>query len=69
MRKLFLSVCMFLSLITFARQKEWMDPAVNAINRAPARAAYFAYPSAEMAMTGVREGSNRTACGFLSGRF
>lgn len=33
MRKLFLSVCMFLSLITFARQKEWMDPAVNAINR------------------------------------
>lgn len=58
MRKLFLSVCMFLPLITFARQKEWMDPAVNAINRAPARAAYFAYPSAEVAMTGVRENAS-----------
>lgn len=41
MRKLFLSVCVLLSMATFARQKEWLDPEVNAINRAAMRAAYF----------------------------
>lgn len=55
MRKLFLSVCVLLSLTTFARQKEWLDPEVNAINRAPARAAFFAYPSAEAAAKDIKE--------------
>ncbi len=55
MRKLFLSVCVLLSMATFARQKEWLDPEVNAINRAAMRAAYFAYPSVESAQAGIKE--------------
>lgn len=55
MRKFLLSVCVCLSLTTFARQKEWQDPQVNAINRAPMRAAYFAYPTAEAAQSGKKE--------------
>lgn len=55
MRKLFLSACVLLSMTTFARQKEWLDPEVNAINRAPMRASYFAYPSVEAAETGLKE--------------
>lgn len=55
MRKLFLSACVLLSMTTFARQKEWLDPEVNAINRAPVRASYFAYPSAESAEAGRKE--------------
>lgn len=55
MRKFLLSVCVCLSMTTFARQKEWQDPQVNAINRAPMRAAYFAYPTAEAAQSGRKE--------------
>ena len=62
MRKFLLSVCVCLSMTTFARQKEWQDPQVNAINRAPMRAAYFAYPTAEAAQAGRRE----KASNFLS---
>ena len=43
---------------TFAQKKEMPDPELNAINRAPARADYFAYPSREMAEQGVREESS-----------
>ena len=45
-------------MTTFAQKKEWLDPELNAINRAPARADYFAYPSREMAEQGVREESS-----------
>lgn len=62
MRKFLLSVCVCLSMTTFARQKEWQDPQVNAINRAPMRAAYFAYPTAEAAQVGRKE----KASNFLS---
>ena len=62
MRKFLLSVCVCLSMTTFARQKEWQDPQVNAINRAPMRAAYFAYPTVEAAQAGRRE----KASNFLS---
>lgn len=55
MRNVFLSVCVVLSMTTFARSKEWQDPEVNGINRAPMRAAYFAYPTAEAAQAGVKE--------------
>lgn len=55
MRYVFLSMCVLLSMTTFARQKEWLDPGVNAINRAPVRAAYFAYPTVEAAQTGLKE--------------
>ena len=79
MKKLLLCLGLCLSVTTFAQKKEWLDPELNAINRAPARADYFAYPSREMAEQGVREessnflslngmwkGSNRTACKLLS---
>ena len=57
MRNLFLSVCVCLSMTTFAREKEWQDPQVNEMNRAPVRAAYFAYPTADAAVVGIREKS------------
>lgn len=62
MRKFLLSVCVCLSMTTFATRKEWQDPQVNAINRVPMRAAYFAYPSVEAAQQGCRE----NASNFLS---
>lgn len=55
MKKLCLCLGLFLSVTVMARQKEWLDPEVNAINRAPVRAAYFAYPSEEMASAGEWE--------------
>ena len=38
--------------------KEWHDPAVNQINRAPMRATFFAYESAELATTETKENSS-----------
>ena len=58
MKKLLLCLGLCLSMTTFAQKKEWLDPELNAINRAPARADYFAYPSREMAEQGVREESS-----------
>ena len=55
MKKLLLCLGLCLSVTTFAQKKEWLDPELNAINRAPARADYFAYPSREMAEQGGRE--------------
>ncbi len=54
MRKFLLSIGVCLSMTTFAAVKEWQDPQVNAINRAPMRSAYFAYPSVEAAQQGCR---------------
>lgn len=42
----------------FAAQPAWQDPAVNAVNRAPMHAHYFAYASADEARTGVKEQSS-----------
>ena len=36
---------------------EWLDPHVNAVNRAPMHANYFAYESADAAMRGAKEQS------------
>lgn len=55
MRKLLLSLCVCLSVTTFAQKKEWLDPELNAVNRMPGRAAYFAYPCEKCAMKGVKE--------------
>ena len=35
MRKWFVVLCMSLAVTTFAQKKEWLDPAVNQINRRP----------------------------------
>ena len=34
--------------------KEWQDPEINAINRAPMHANFFAYENAEMAAKAVK---------------
>ncbi len=62
MRKWFVVLCMSLAGTTFAQKKEWLDPAVNQINRAPARTAYFAYPCEKCA----REGVKAEAANFMS---
>lgn len=62
MKKILLCLGVCLSMTAMAQQKEWLDPGVNGINRAPARAAYFAYPTEKGAMEGVKE----NASNFLS---
>lgn len=62
MRKLFLSLCIGLSVTAFAQKKEWLDPEVNAIGRMPGRAAYFAYPCERCAW----EGNKENAANFIS---
>lgn len=37
--------------------QEWKDPRINAVNRAPIHANYFAYESAEAAKKGIKENS------------
>mgnify|MGYP000112651333 CR=1 FL=1 len=39
--------------------KEWLDPEVNAVNRAPMHTNYFAYESADVATRGLKEQSSR----------
>ncbi|WP_106828039.1 glycoside hydrolase family 2 TIM barrel-domain containing protein [Parabacteroides pacaensis] len=46
-----------LSMTTFAQQNEWLDPNVNAINRAPMHTNYFAYESEADALKGIKESS------------
>lgn len=55
MKKLLSVVCLCLSMITFAQQKEWLDPGKNQINRLTTRAAYFAYPCEKCAKDGIKE--------------
>lgn len=38
--------------------KEWQDPEVNAVNRAPMHANFFAYESIDAAIRNVKENSN-----------
>jgi beta-galactosidase len=54
-------MCIFvLCGVTAAAQgNEWNDPRVNAVNRLPMHASYFAYESADVAMEGVKERSAR----------
>lgn len=54
MRRLLLCLCVLGTLSGFAQRKEWQDPEVNGINRAPMRTAYFAYPTQASALTGDR---------------
>lgn len=46
-----------LSMTTVAQRNEWLDPNVNAINRAPMHTNYFAYESVGEALKGVKESS------------
>ncbi len=52
MNKIFLVILVFIGLSTATRAQtfnEWADPAVNAVNRAPMRAAHFAYSAKDTA--------------------
>ncbi|MFI3258575.1 MAG: glycoside hydrolase family 2 TIM barrel-domain containing protein [Rikenellaceae bacterium] len=44
-----------LAVSGFAQGKEWQDPTINQVNRAPMHTAYFAYNSAEEAEKGAKE--------------
>lgn len=46
-----------LSFAVTAQNREWLDPNVNELNRAPMHAWYFAYESESGALTGVKEKS------------
>jgi beta-galactosidase len=53
MKKQLLLYCfVLLSLTVGAQKNEWQDPTVNAVNRAPMHADYFAYESPEAAAKG-----------------
>ena len=59
MRKtLSLLLCLACSLAYAQTFTEWQDPAVNAVNRAPMHAHYFAYESLAAAEAGVPESSS-----------
>ncbi len=66
MKRVFLSIAALAAGVLFpcgAAQAqsfgEWQDPAVNQINRAPMRASYFAYETADKAAQGEPERSER----------
>ena len=47
-----------LQTVALSQKNEWRDPEVNAVNRAPMHANYFAYESYDAARTGVKEESD-----------
>ena len=53
-------ICAFAlsSLTAFAQQTEWLDPNVNAVNRAPMHTNYFAFESEKAALNGCRLASD-----------
>ncbi|MBE6287051.1 MAG: DUF4981 domain-containing protein [Mediterranea massiliensis] len=59
MKKTLISGLLAMFAITASAQtfNEWLDPEVNAVNRAPMHTAYFAYESVDAANAGVKENS------------
>ena len=55
MRNVLLLLMISFSMTVFAEKREWQDPELNEINRAPMRAAFFAYSSEEAAKEGKKE--------------
>lgn len=55
---LFIFSLLFICIAGFAQEKEWQDPNVNAVNRLPMHADFFAYSSEEMALKGIKEDSD-----------
>ncbi|MCC8173259.1 MAG: DUF4981 domain-containing protein, partial [Odoribacter sp.] len=51
-------LCLVFPLIGKAQKNEWLDPNVNAINRSPARASFFAYSSLKEAEENEKEKSS-----------
>lgn len=59
-KKLFslLALAIGFQTIALSQKNEWRDPEVNAVNRAPMHANYFAYESYDAARAGVKEESD-----------
>ena len=59
MKKTFSTVVLGLAALAASAQtfKEWQDPQVNAVNRAPMHTNYFAFENEQAAMKGVKEQS------------
>ena len=59
MKKHLLTSLLTLVALTLGAQtfQEWKDPRINAVNRAPMHANYFAYESADVAQKGIKENS------------
>jgi len=60
MKKLFSLFALVIGCQTIAlsQKNEWRDPEINAVNRAPMHANYFAYESSDAARAGVKEESD-----------
>jgi len=54
---IFLVLLSVLHISAVAQKNEWLDPNVNAINRAPMHADFFAYENEDLALKGVKESS------------
>lgn len=52
-----LTTALFAASIAMAQQPHWLDPQVNAVNRAPMHTSYFAFPDSSEA-SGVKEESS-----------
>lgn len=60
MRKHILTSLLAMMALSMGAQsfQEWKDPRINAVNRAPMHANYFAYESADAAQKGIKENSS-----------
>ena len=56
-RQLMTGLFAALAFTAVAQSNEWRDPEVNAVNRAPMHANFFAYENAEMAAKDAKEQS------------
>lgn len=54
---IFLVLLSVLHISAVAQKNEWLDPNVNAMNRAPMHADFFAYENEDLALKGVKESS------------
>ncbi|MDR1415143.1 MAG: DUF4981 domain-containing protein [Odoribacteraceae bacterium] len=55
MKNILLALLLNTPLLLAAQPVEWLNPRINAINRAPARADFFAYPTRDMALEADRD--------------
>ncbi len=54
--RLFITLFLLInSIVAFTQKSEWLDPAVNEINRLPMRSNYFAYETIDKALKGSKE--------------
>lgn len=57
MKNIFLLAVLLVAFNVTAQQNDWENPAVNQINKNPARATFYSYESEDLAKSGIRENS------------